>query len=83
MLSVNKVWRIYGREDSIKNLKYNIQQSNEPIGDNNRPNLQNIRPFVIDINENETNKNNSSNKAVTTQLGVDNYAVEIEEPGTE
>lgn len=80
LLSVNKVWRIYGREDSMKNFKYNVQQVPDST-DANRPNVgANVHPFVIDINENEAAKKNNESKT-GLQLGVDNYAVEIEEPG--
>ena len=66
LLSVNKVWRIYGREDSLKNFKHHIQKTIH-TPDSLQANRANIKPYLIDVS---AKKNND------VTVGIDNHAVE-------
>lgn len=65
LLSVNRVWRIYGREDSIRSLPFNTKANKkQTVGpDNNADQIH--EPYVITIKDDKTT--NSLNVAASLQ----------------
>ena len=92
LLSVNKIWRIYGRADSLKNFKHHVKRvagggdsQQAGIAQNNKTECQ--APYVINIEVPATITpivggacailpNNNNNN---NNMGIENVAMEIED----
>ena len=70
LLSVNRVWRIYGREDSLKNVTFNVINKNNkkiaivPV----ETELQIQEPYVIQVHENVFTDDISANEISNSNL---------------
>eukprot|EP00111_Clytia_hemisphaerica_P004076 TCONS_00011670-protein len=94
LLSVNKVWRIYGRADSLKNFKHQVKKGDCKTPTNNILTSNKNEPFVINIETKLTapievcaeasssslqEDNNNLNAVPDDSMGIDNVAMEIED----
>ena len=88
LLSVNRVWRIYGREDSVKNLKYTISPKARKkdviatfqTAESLQKQSSKINPHVVDMDDRvENNLVSNNNRRVNEVGGIDNPTIDLDD----